>query len=459
MEKMKTICVLGSSYSWTRTLVNDLLAVFKEPLDIRFIDINAEAAEICAKWGEAASISYGRADVYGAYTVRKAALTGADAVLITLSTGGLDAMANDIAIPEKYGIFATVGDTAGPGGWSRSIRNIPVFMDFADDFNAYCPNAFIANYTNPMSALTATLQKQCQNPLSGFCHAYFGTLDIIQHMFGLPDWGPISVEIAGMNHFTWVTNFTVNGEDGYPALRKKIGAGSIRDLLPKKSSDEIGFHTGHSLFGDLYDAFGYLAYPADRHISEFLPFTLSGFPERFIKSDSVRSYDTIKRNEIIRTPIEHRRDNAVRAREHMVEDTKKHAGANGLTPPKSRETGSEMIYAHLYNKTIMDAVNTLNIGQMPGFPADACVETLGVVDGFGVRPVAVKTIPDILFEIMRPQAVCQGFIVNGMLNKDKDMLYNALYCDPQCASMNYRDIKRMADELFAANKPFLRDMF
>ncbi|NLB45884.1 MAG: hypothetical protein GX821_12090, partial [Clostridiaceae bacterium] len=121
-------------------------------------------------------------------------------VLITISTGGLKAMAHDLDIPERYGIYATVGDTAGPGGWSRSIRNIPVFAGFAEDIRKLCPQAFIANYTNPMSTLTATLAHLTDNPVSGFCHAYFEIKDVIQKLFGLDDWSRIAVEIAGMNH-------------------------------------------------------------------------------------------------------------------------------------------------------------------------------------------------------------------------------------------------------------------
>ena len=118
-----------------------------------------------------------------------------------------------------------------------------------------------------------------------------------------------------------------------------------------------------------------------------------------------------------------------------------------------------MIYNYLYNGVIMDAINVLNIGQMPGFPENACVETLGVIDGFGVRPVMVRTIPEQIFEIMRPQAVCQSWIVEGMLSKDKEKLYNALYRDPQCAHLSYGDIKKMADELLEANKPFMKGDF
>lgn len=99
---MKNICVIGSSFLWVPTLVDDLLSKFyDEALEIRFLDIVAEHAEICKQWGEVASKAYGRNDKYYAYTDRRKALDGADAVMITISTGGLEAMSHDIAIPEN----------------------------------------------------------------------------------------------------------------------------------------------------------------------------------------------------------------------------------------------------------------------------------------------------------------------------------------------------------------------
>ena len=456
---MKHICIIGSSFLWSKTLLGDLLAKFEdEALEVRFLDIVDEHAQICKALGEAASKAYGREkDRYLALTDRRKALDGADAVLITISTGGLEAMSHDLSIPEKYGIFATVGDTAGAGGWSRSVRNIPVFMDFAKDIREMCPGAFIANYTNPMSTLTATLSLLTDNPVSGFCHAYFEIKDVIQELFGLEDWSKISVEIAGMNHFTWVTDFKIANQDGYKLLREKIGKGSLGDLTPKGSSDEIGIYSGHDLCIELYDAFGYLPYPADRHTSEFLSFTLSHNPAMHKKIDQEgNQLDVLDYCGMIRTPISVRVKSAQSSRQNMldaIEDLKTHMN---VELKKSRETGSDMIWAYLNNKTVMDAVNTLNIGQIEGLPLGTCVETMGAVDGFGVRPVMVKHVPDQLLEIMRPQAVCTKWIVEGMLNGDKQKLFQALYRDPQCAHLKLGDIKNMAEELIAANRRYVK---
>jgi len=450
---MKKICILGSSFMWTPTLTNDILAVFCEPVEIRFIDLNASAAEMCAAWGEAFSASCGRDDRYGAYTDRRAALSGADAVLITLSTGGLDAMECDIAIPEKYGILATVGDTAGPGGWARSARNIPVFLEFAKDFRELCPAAFIASYTNPMSSLSAALQRSCKNPVSGFCHAYFEIKDVIQSIFALPDWGSISVEIAGMNHFTWVTDFKINGEDGYSLLRKKIGGGSLRDVMPPDSKDELGYYSAHNLCVELYDAFGFLPYPADRHTSEFVSYVLTNNPACVAKSDGAGlKYGVVRRFNVARTTIEQRRRNVPEYKNKIIAETERFRGLEGQKPHKSRETGIDMIRAYLVNAPFVDAVNMLNIGQIQGLPSGACVETLGVADGFGVRPVNVGAVPEYLLEIMRPQAVCQSWIVEAMMTKNMELLMHALYRDPLCAFLSPSDIKAMGRELLEANE-------
>ncbi len=65
----------------------------------------------------------------------------------------------DIEIPEKYGIWYTVGDTVGPGGWSRAARNIPVFNDLAAKMKKYCPDAWLINVTNPLTVLTRLPQR------------------------------------------------------------------------------------------------------------------------------------------------------------------------------------------------------------------------------------------------------------------------------------------------------------
>lgn len=89
-------------------------------------------------------------------------LAGADFILITISTGGLNTMKHDLEIPEKYGIRHTVGDTIGPGGWSRCIRNVPVFYRIAEAakkiFLPYKHNMFMPEDREAVSAVARVIQ-------------------------------------------------------------------------------------------------------------------------------------------------------------------------------------------------------------------------------------------------------------------------------------------------------------
>ena len=452
---MIKICFIGASTGWFPGLVTDLMCVFKEPLEIRLVDINPKQMDFCVDYAIAANKHYGRQDTFLKFTDRREALEGVDAVLITISTGGLDAMETDIAIPEKYGIYSTTGDTTGPSAWSRAIRNMPVFLDFARDFNEVCPHALIVNYTNPMAALTGTLAAACSNPVVGLCHSYFETKDAMQRMLGLKNQDQLSVSIAGMNHFTWIVDFKIGKNDGYKFLRERIGKGSIRDLLPKNSSDEIGNTSGHQLCAVLYETFGYLPYPGDRHTAEFLSFVINGrndHPLRHTTTFENELFDTFYYCNVRRTPIKQRRK-GFKDRLQRISDL-----VSDRIPmlTKSREKSAEMIYAFIHNKPFIECVNVPNIGQIPGLPLGACVETLGCIDAMGVRPIVVDKIPEHLLEIMRPQACCQKWITQSAVTGDKNLLLQALYRDPQCAHLNPQEIRLMAAELFEANKQWLK---
>ena len=69
-------------------------------------------------------------------------------------------MRHDLEIPERHGIKQSVGDTVGPGGITRALRNIPVLVGIARDMEAVCPDAWMLNITNPMTALCRAVTRE-----------------------------------------------------------------------------------------------------------------------------------------------------------------------------------------------------------------------------------------------------------------------------------------------------------
>jgi len=124
----------GGSYQWGPKIILDV--ALNEGLrggSLVLHDINGEALKDMFEWGTKA-LDVVRADLELEKSLRlENSLQGADFVILSISTGGLDATALDLEIPTRYGVVQTVGDTVGPGGLFRGLRNIPVVVEIARD--------------------------------------------------------------------------------------------------------------------------------------------------------------------------------------------------------------------------------------------------------------------------------------------------------------------------------------
>jgi alpha-galactosidase/6-phospho-beta-glucosidase family protein len=150
-------------------------------------------------------------------------------VVLSISTGGLDATALDLEIPARYGVVQTVGDTVGPGSLFRGLRNIPVVVEIARAMEEYCADAVLLNLTNPLTVLTRAVSKATSIVSVGLCHKLFSTLGMLSTMFEVPE-ESINVRVAGVNHFIWVTEVAVRGRDVTGEAFRRISGGEAREI-------------------------------------------------------------------------------------------------------------------------------------------------------------------------------------------------------------------------------------
>ena len=178
MKNVKIAYIGGGSQQWALHLMADLALSKSLNGSLVLHDIDNEAAE---KNREVSKHIFSRPEATGQFEVEveqdlDQALQGADFVVISIEPGPMENRFIDLKIPEKYGIYQSVGDTTGPGGIARAIRSIPVMVEFAHRIMAICPNAWVINYTNPMAWCTAALS--AANPkikAVGCCHEVFHT--------------------------------------------------------------------------------------------------------------------------------------------------------------------------------------------------------------------------------------------------------------------------------------------
>ena len=131
MAKTRICFVGGGSYNWMPKLLGDLALTRDLEGSIVLHDLNPSALEDIQRYGRKAVSQAGTNFSIETTTDLERSLEGAEFVVVTITTGGLDTMAADLGIPEKYGIYQSVGDTVGPGGLSRALRNVPVLVGIA----------------------------------------------------------------------------------------------------------------------------------------------------------------------------------------------------------------------------------------------------------------------------------------------------------------------------------------
>src|SRR5207248_10916562 len=149
------------------------------------------------------------------------ALRGADYVVVTISTGGFASMAYDLEIPARYGIRQSVGDSVGPGGINRALRNVPVLLAIAREMERLCPKAWLLNLTNPMTCLTRAIARETSVRVMGLCHEVVIMSWFVAIACGVPA-DEVAFSITGVNHLPWTTEMSSAGDDGFARLKRSL---------------------------------------------------------------------------------------------------------------------------------------------------------------------------------------------------------------------------------------------
>lgn len=282
VEDLKISYIGGGSQGWAWGLMFDLAAAEDISGKIALYDIDLEAAkrnEIIGNKYNALPDCKSHWD-YVAVPTLEEALTGADFVVISILPGTFDEMAVDVHLPEKYGIYQSVGDTTGPGGTLRALRTIPQMEVIAKGIRDYCPRAWIINYTNPMALCVKALYDAFPEIRAfGCCHEVFGGKKLlasaVKDICGVDGISrdDVKINVVGVNHFTWVNEATWHNMDLMPVYMNfakkhyECGFEGQEEINWMNSS----FASNRRVKFDLSLRYNCFANAGDRHLAEFCP--------------------------------------------------------------------------------------------------------------------------------------------------------------------------------------------
>jgi alpha-galactosidase len=365
---------------------------------------------------------------------RKEALRGATFVVNAVQVGGYEpCTVIDFEIPKKYGIQQTIADTLGIGGIMRALRTIPIMEDFAHEMEEVCPNALLLNYTNPMAMLTGYISRYTGVQMVGLCHSVqVCTKDLLKHL-GMEDKLPGRKElIAGINHMGWLLEIKdKDGNDLYPEIRRRAKEKNAGD----KHWDMIRF--------DYIDKLGYYCTESSEHNAEYNPYYIKpGYPE------------LIERYNIPLDEYPRRCINQIKGWKELSE---KLLSDKELGHTRTKEYASYIMEAMVTNTPYTIGGNVLNTGHLiADFPEHACVEVPCLVDGMGIHPTRIGSLPPVLAAMNMTNINTQLLTIEAARTRKKEDILRAVMLEPRCAAiLSIDDMVKMVDELLEAHGPYM----
>ena len=448
-EDVKIAYIGGGSRGWAWGLMSDLASEPNMSGTVTLYDIDHQAAKDNQEIGNRIAQNLDAKSVwkYEYKPTLQDALTGADFVVISILPGTFEEMLSDVNTPKEYGIYQPVGDTVGPGGLVRALRTVPMYVEIANAIKAFCPNAWVINYTNPMTVCTQTLFTVFpQIKAIGCCHEVFGSQRLLataaNQVLGLDiKRQDIKVDVVGINHFTFVTKATYDNIDLFPVMEKFVDlhyeTGFNKDAHTR---DYEFFDNYHRVQFDLFRRYGVVG-TADRHSSEFCP-----------KGWYLNDPQTIAHWKVGLTPVEYRRD--IDLKDRMEKSAKLLSGEDKFEIDQTGEEGVPIMKAVLGLGDFVTNCNYINKGQMPQFPLGSVVETNVLLSCDNISPIISGDMPGELAGLNLTHVYNQKMIIQAAMNGDYNLAFNTFINDP-LVDLKLCDSRKLFDKMIANTIEYL----
>lgn len=382
----------------------------------------------------------------------KDALPGADFVVLSFAADTVRYRGLDCEISAKYGVRMCSGDTIGPGGIFRAMRELPLIMECLADVQRLCPEAWVINYINP-SAVNGMAIARFAPAVKSF--ALCDSLHMPQvkiryaRQAGLiaeeSEWNAeldaaFDLRIAGVNHFTWLLKAEFDGRDMQPQIAERLRASAEYDGIDGDGSAKA-LHND-AISWQLYDIYGCV--PACvSHTKEYL---------RFYQGHGLLPGD-IPPLSIWETETRYARHDAMwRQVDEFISGARPIGDYMTALGPDHATDIIENMVGGLGQPFY---INTCNRGAVDNMSDDAFLELLCDIDMDGPRPRPVGTMPRGLRGMQELVLDTHELTAEAIVKADYSLLRRALMTDPLTNSVAAADA--ILRELLAAERAALPD--
>jgi len=431
--------------------MSDLAVTADMSGDVYLYDIDFEAAKnneiIGNKYNGVEGVK-SHWDYHAVKTIDEA-LSGANFVVISILPGTFDEMESDVHAPEKYGIYQSVGDTAGPGGIVRALRTLPMMEEIAKAIEKNCPEAWVINYTNPMTLCVKALYDTFPKIKAfGCCHEVFSTQTMLMNILkefediDVENRNEIKVNVLSVNHFTWLNNLRYRDMDLMPLYAKfcekysEIGY----DTSGKENWLNRFFYCSHKVKMDLFKRYGVVAAAGDRHLAEFCE------GKWYLENP-----EEVQKWGFGLTPVSWRKEDLQR---RLDRSAKLISGEEELKLNETGEEGVTQMRAILGLCDLVTNVNLPNMGQIPNLPIGAVVETNAVFRSDSVTPIFAGPIPESIYPLVSRVSGEQEIVAKAIRERNLELAFQAFANDP-LVTIPVKEARKLFKEMIENTKAYL----
>jgi len=429
---------------------------------LALVDTNPETLKTMMALGEKTIQATGAPTILIGSTDRRDVLKDADFVVLTFSERNAYYRGVDCEVSLKYGIRMCSGDTIGPGGIFRSLREIPRVIDMAKDIETLAPNAWVINFVNPTTVLGIALMRYTNTKSFAICdglHEPGYRMNVLKEV-GILDGDAkkispeieslLDLRIGGVNHFTWITKFVYDGKDMLPLWREKLAekvknerekfAATARDntQMDNNAHAKAKYNVSYSL--QLMDMYG--AFPNRiAHTKEYVPY-FQGYGATPVDPEPINIFDAEERARIMAERWAETEDFAY-GRKSVEEFIANGKGDHATDIIESMWGGLGKSFY----------INTANRSAVTNMADDAYLELRCDLDMNGPRPQPFGEMPRGLLGLQQQVLDTHELTAEAAVTYDRDTLLKAFMTDP--IVNNYEDAKKIIEELLERERDIL----
>lgn len=419
------IAIIGGGSAYAPGLINSFIQkadVFQDS-ELALMDIAEKELEIVSLLAQKMVKAKGAQIKITATQHQKEAISGSNYVLSTFRQGGFQARHLDESIPLKYDVIGQ--ETIGPGGFFFAMRTIPVIQSILEDIHSLAPGAVLVNYTNPTQIVAEAVTHFSDVPCISICDQTNADKENILTAMEMPD-AHVDLISVGLNHATWSTVFTIDGEDGVEVMNRNLKKVLAREDIDQRVKRQFLLT---ELYGRLPNSYMQYYYYKDETLAEA---KAAKKTRAQIIMDSLPGYY-----------------------QHFMEQID--AEVPNLTHVRGGsifgDMAVEVMSALVQNNGNIHTLNVPNRGALADFAPDRVVEVPARIEAKSATPIEQKKLPVEIMGLLQMLAAYQFLAAQAVWSGDQRYLEHALAANPLVMSIS--KAQKMLKEMVPLIQPWL----